>query len=103
MVQTKYILMKNTFFFSVHVLNFTLSYCTYLMALLTVIQMETYTYDATFFSTWLVTTWTSLFLPFYTICCLLSRQLKPSELGVEWKDSVMAFRDKGFTLGNPTN
>jgi len=62
-------------------------------------EMETYTYDATFFSTWFVTTWTSLFLPLYTICCLLSRQLKPSELGIEWKDSVMAFRDKGFTLG----
>ena len=59
-----------------------------------------YTYEASFLSTWLMTTWTTLFLPLYSLCCLVSRQLKPTELAIDIKDSALAFRDKGFTIGN---
>lgn len=62
--------------------------------------IETYAYDASFFSTWTMTAWTSLFLPLYAICCLFSCRFGPRKLAVELRDSVLAFRDKGFTLGN---
>ncbi|EFX69060.1 hypothetical protein DAPPUDRAFT_62657 [Daphnia pulex] len=58
-----------------------------------------YTYDASFFSTWTMTAWTSLFLPLYALCCALSCRFSPRQLAAELRDSVLAFRDKGFTLG----
>ncbi|XP_057368931.1 solute carrier family 35 member F3-like [Daphnia carinata] len=60
---------------------------------------EEYTYSASFFSTWTMTAWTSLFLPLYAICCLFSGRFGPRQLAAELRDSVLAFRDKGFTLG----
>lgn len=58
-----------------------------------------YTYDASFFTTWLVTTWTVLFLPLYAVCCLVSGRFGVRKLGSELRDSIFAFRDKGFTIG----
>lgn len=60
---------------------------------------EEYTYDASFFSTWTMTAWASLFLPLYALCCALSCRFGPRQLAAELRDSVLAFRDKGFTLG----
>ena len=60
---------------------------------------QSYTYEASFLSTWLMTSWTILFLPLYAFSCLISGQVRPAELAIDIKDSVLAFRDKGFTLG----
>lgn len=58
-----------------------------------------YTYGASFFSTWTVSSWTVLFLPLYAAGCLFSGRMGPRKLSTDIRESVLAFRDKGFTLG----
>lgn len=62
-------------------------------------KAEFYTYEASFLNTWTVSAWTILFLPLYAAGCLLSGRMGPRKLATDIRESVLAFRDKGFTLG----
>ena len=80
------------------------------------LQEDGTAYNASFLSTWLVTTWTLLFLPLYAAGRLLLAAAgvggvasgaagggvavsSHRRLVADIRDSAVAFRDKGYTLG----
>jgi hypothetical protein len=66
---------------------------------------EGYTrYKSTFLNTWTVSTWNLLFLPLYVLGCLITGRPGPRrQLVTDLRESLLAFRDKGFTRGMYSN
>ncbi|XP_065574711.1 solute carrier family 35 member F3-like isoform X2 [Artemia franciscana] len=65
-------------------------------------KSESPLYTVPFFTSWLVTSWTTLCLPVYLITRLIFGNVKPSQIFTEARESALGFKDKGFSLGSFT-
>ena len=61
-------------------------------------------YKSTFLNTWTVSTWNLLYLPLYVLGSLVTGRPGPRrQLVTDLRESLLAFRDKGFTRGEQVN